>query len=59
MPTMTDTPPEITEMVRARLMARSGAECFRMGVEMFEAVRRMVLASPPSGLRACLKKHER
>ena len=56
---MTDTPPEITEMVRARLMARSGAECFRMGVEMFEAVRRMVLVSPPSGLRACLKKHER
>lgn len=47
---MTDTPPEMAEMVRARLMARSGAERFRMGVEMFEAARRMVLASLPAGL---------
>ena len=47
---MTDTLPEIAEMVRARLMARSGAERFRMGVEMFEAARRMVLASLPAGL---------
>ena len=47
---MTDTPPEIAEMVRARLMARSGAERFRMGVEMFEAARRIVLASLPAGL---------
>jgi hypothetical protein len=50
MQAMTDTPPEIAEMVRARLMARSGAERFRMGVEMFEAARRMVLASLPVGL---------
>jgi hypothetical protein len=47
---MTDTPPEIAEMVRERLMARSGAERFRMGVEMFEAARRMVLASLPANL---------
>ena len=47
---MTDTPPEIAEMVRARLMARTGAERFRMGVEMFEAARRMVLASLPANL---------
>lgn len=47
---MTDTAPEIAEMVRARLMARTGAERFRMGVEMFEAARRMVLASLPAGL---------
>lgn len=47
---MTDTPPEIAGMVRARLMARSGAERFRMGVEMFEAARRMALASLPAGL---------
>ena len=26
---MTDTPPEIAEMVRSRLMSRSGAERFR------------------------------
>jgi hypothetical protein len=53
---MTDTPPEITEMVRARLMARSGAERFRMGVEMFEAARRMVLASLPAGLTETERK---
>jgi len=47
---MIDTPPEIAAMVSARLMARSGAERFRMGVEMFEAARRMVLASLPAGL---------
>jgi hypothetical protein len=47
---MTDTPPEIAELMRARLMALSGAERFRMGVEMFEAARRMVLASLPAGL---------
>jgi hypothetical protein len=47
---MTDTPLEIAEMVRGRLMARTGAERFRMGVEMFEAARRMVLASMPAGL---------
>lgn len=47
---MSDTPPEIAEMVRARLMALSGAERFRMGVQMFDAARRMVLASLPPGL---------
>ena len=47
---MTDTPPEIAEMVRTRLMKLSGEERIRMGVEMFEAARRMVLASLPAGL---------
>ena len=47
---MTDTSPEIAEMVRERLMALSGAERFRMGAEMFDAARRMVLASLPPGL---------
>lgn len=47
---MTDTSPEITAMVRHRLMALSGAERFRMGAEMFEAARRMVLASLPTDL---------
>ena len=55
---MTDTPREVAERVRAQLMARSGAERFRMGVEMFEAARRMVLASLPAELsdaeRKCL-----
>ena len=53
---MNDTPPEIAEMVRARLMARSGAERFRMGVEMFEAARRMVLASLPASLSEAERK---
>lgn len=47
---MTDTPPEITELVRHRLMARSGEDRFLMGVRMFEASREMVLASLPAGL---------
>jgi hypothetical protein len=50
MQTMTDTSREIAERVRASLMARTGAERFRMGVEMFEGARRMVLASLPAGL---------
>ena len=53
---MTDTSPEIAEMVRVRLMAKSGAERFRMGVEMFEAARRMVLASLPAGLTEAERK---
>ena len=47
---MTDTSPEIAGMVRARLMTLSGAERFRMGAEMFDAARRMVLASLPADL---------
>jgi len=53
---MTDTPPEIAEMVRARLMALSGAERFRMGVQMFEAARRMALASMPADLTDAERK---
>jgi hypothetical protein len=53
---MTDTSPEIAEMVRARLMALSGAERFRMGVQMFDAARRMVLASLPAGLTESERK---
>jgi hypothetical protein len=47
---MTDTPPEIAELVRQRLMARSGEERFLMGVRMFDAARDMALASLPAGL---------
>ncbi len=47
---MTDTSPEIAEMVRDRLMSLSGAERFIMGTRMFDAARRMVLASLPAGL---------
>ena len=53
---MSDTPPEIAEMIRARLMALSGAERFRMGVQMFDAARRMVLASLPADLTETERK---
>lgn len=53
---MTDTSPEIAEMVRVRLMALSGAERLCMGARMFEAARRMVLASLPPGLTEAERK---
>jgi hypothetical protein len=47
---MSDTPPEIAEMIRQKLMARSPEERFLMGIHMFDAARDMVLASLPAGL---------
>ena len=47
---MTDTSPEIAELIRQKLMARSGEERFLMGVRMFDAARAMALASLPAGL---------
>ena len=47
---MNDTPHEIAEMMRQRLMARSGAERLAMGSRMFDVARAMVLASFPAGL---------
>lgn len=49
---MTDTSPEIAELVRQKLMARSGEERFVMGALMFDAAREMILASLPEGLPA-------
>jgi hypothetical protein len=42
---MNDTPPEIAELVRQKLMARSGSERFVMGTGMFDAARAVVIAS--------------
>ena len=53
---MTDTPTDVATMVRVQLMAKSGPERFRMGVEMFEAARRMVLASLPGDLSDAERK---
>lgn len=53
---MTDTSPEIAGMVHARLMKLSGAERFRMGSDMFDAARRMVLASLPTDLPEAERK---
>lgn len=50
MQTLTDTSPEVARMVHDRLIARSGAERFVMGAQMFEAARKMVLASLPADL---------
>ena len=47
---MNDTPCEIAQMVREKLMARPGAERLMMGSRMFEAARTMILASFPAGL---------
>ena len=47
---MTDTPAEIEQMVRDKIMARSGEERFIMGAQMSESAREMVKASLPSGL---------
>jgi hypothetical protein len=49
---MNDTSPEIAELVRQRLMARTGAERFVMGSRMFDAARAVVIASLPPGLSA-------
>ncbi|HEX4123032.1 MAG TPA: hypothetical protein VH619_20645 [Verrucomicrobiae bacterium] len=56
MQAVTDTPPEVAELVRTRLMAMSGAERFRIGAQMFDAARRMVLASLPSDLTESERK---
>ncbi len=47
---MADTTPEISALVHSRLMAKTGAERFLMGVRMHEAARRMVIASLPASL---------
>ncbi|MGO8763666.1 MAG: hypothetical protein ACLQSR_00850 [Limisphaerales bacterium] len=49
---MNDTSPEIAELVRQKLMAKSGAERFVMGAQMFDAARTMALASLPPNLSA-------
>jgi len=47
---MNDTDPRIAEIVRRRLLERSGAERVLMGSQMFEVAKAMVLASLPDGL---------
>jgi len=47
---MNNTSPEIEQLVRQKLMARSPEERFLMGVHSFDAARAMVLASLSGGL---------
>lgn len=49
---MNDTSPEIQQMVHERIMARSSSERFVMGALMFDAARKMILASLPKDLSA-------
>ena len=55
---MNDTLPEIEQMVRKKLMARSGEERFIMGARMFDAACTMILASFPAGLSKQEIKHK-
>ena len=47
---MNDTDPQIAQIVRSRLLERSGAERVLMGSRMFDVAKAMVLASFPEGL---------
>ncbi len=47
---MNDTDPQIAELVRRRLLERSGAERILMGSRMFDVAKAIVLASFPEGL---------
>ena len=47
---MNDTDARIAEIVRGRLLERSGAERVLMGSRMFDVAKAMVLASFPEGL---------
>lgn len=47
---MNDTDPNIAELVRRRMLERSGAERLMMASDMFETAKAMVLASLPAGL---------
>ena len=47
---MSDTPAEIEQMARDKIMSRSGEERFIMGAHMFDSAREMVKASLPADL---------
>jgi hypothetical protein len=47
---MNDTTAEVEKIVRDRLLALSGAERVKMGSQMFDDARTIVLASFPEGL---------
>ena len=53
---MTDTSPEVAQIVREKLMSRSAEERFLMGIEMFEVARAIVDASLPSELSAAERR---
>lgn len=54
---MNDTPPEVEQMVREMMLARSGEERFIMGALMFDAARELIIASLPGNLSPTEFKH--
>lgn len=54
---MTDTTEEIRQLVRKQIMARSPAERFVMGAEMFDSAVAVVKASLPADL--CSSEYKR
>ncbi len=55
---MNDTPKEIAEFIRRRLLALSGADRVLMGSRMFDSARAIMLASFPSGISELEKKRQ-
>lgn len=47
---MNDTPKEITEFMRRKLLALSGSERVLMGSSMFDSARTIILSSLPAGI---------
>ena len=47
---MTDTPPAVERILRAKIMERSGEERFIMGAQMFDSALEMIKASLPKDL---------
>jgi hypothetical protein len=55
---MTDTPPQIQRMLRAKMMARSGEERFVMGAQMFDSAVEMIKASLPAAWSEADRRRE-
>jgi hypothetical protein len=55
---MTDTAQEIKQLVRAQIMARSPAQRFVMGAEMFDSALAVVKASLPADLSSSEYKRQ-
>jgi hypothetical protein len=55
---MTDTTEEIKQLVREQIMARSSAERFVMGAEMFDSALIVVEASLPANLSSAEYKRQ-
>lgn len=55
---MSDTPPEIKQMVREQVMARPAEERFVMGGQMFDAAVAMLKASLPADLSETEQKRQ-